>query len=52
MRYTTKVILSSQATLGNFGRVWASDVMQLFEQIFRVNFTEKVYQLSYKNIVL
>ena len=26
MRYTTKVTLSSQATLGNFGRVWTSDV--------------------------
>ena len=27
MRYTTKVTLSSQATLGNFGRVWTSDVI-------------------------
>ena len=27
MRHTTKVTLSSQATLGNFGRVWTSDVI-------------------------
>ena len=27
MRYTTKVTLSSQATLGIFGRVWTSDVI-------------------------
>ena len=27
MRYTTKVTLSSQPTLGNFGRVWTSDVI-------------------------
>ena len=27
MRYRTKVTLSSQATLGNFGRVWTSDVI-------------------------